>query len=151
VRVNGALAGTLSDIFPLVSFQRNPGGDAAEPSREGEPLFHAWHLTHIPYRALALLIELVQTSPMTQHDQSVWSVQEAKAKLSEVLRRARQRGPQTIGTADPCVVVSAGTWRRITGEHPSLARWLLDHPPPAQLDLPSRKDAPRAAPFEDEG
>jgi len=37
----------------------------------------------------------------------MWSVQQAKARLSEVMRLARAGDPQTIGSSDPCIVVSA--------------------------------------------
>jgi prevent-host-death family protein len=37
-------------------------------------------------------------------------VQEAKAKLSEVLRKAREEGPQLIGTQHACVVVPLEAW-----------------------------------------
>ena len=42
--------------------------------------------------------------------QRVWTVAEAKAHLSEILRLAEVEGPQTIGTRRPCVVVPADTW-----------------------------------------
>ena len=37
----------------------------------------------------------------------VWTVAEAKARLSEILRLAEAEGPQTIGTRRPFVVVPA--------------------------------------------
>ena len=37
----------------------------------------------------------------------VWTVAEAKAKLSEVLRLAESEGPQRIGTRKPFIVVPA--------------------------------------------
>lgn len=74
-----------------------------------------------------------------------WSVQDAKAQLSEVLRRARRGQPQLIGTRDSCVVVSAQEWQAAQGA--SLGAWLVDSAPqgPA-LKLPSRKSK-RATPF----
>ena len=52
-----------------------------------------------------------------------WTVQDAKAQLSEILRRARAGEPQRIGvTDDACVVVSAKDWESL---HPSaLGVWL---------------------------
>lgn len=41
-----------------------------------------------------------------------WSVADAKARLSEVLRLARAGEPQVIGTQDPCVVVSMAEYER---------------------------------------
>ena len=42
----------------------------------------------------------------------VWTVAEAKARLSEVLRLAEEEGPQRIGARRPFVVVPAAVWRR---------------------------------------
>src|SRR4029453_12835566 len=39
-----------------------------------------------------------------------WTVQDAKAQLSELLRRARAGEPQRIGMTDACVVVSEKDW-----------------------------------------
>ena len=81
----------------------------------------------------------------------VWSVQEAKAKLSEVLRRAREEGPQVIGTANPCVVVPAAVWREnISGRKP-LGQWLVENTPRGDpLTLPERTEQGRPVPFDDE-
>jgi prevent-host-death family protein len=81
-----------------------------------------------------------------------WSVQDAKAKLSEVLRRARAGEPQVIGKADPCVVVSAESWRRARGMADGFGRWLVDTAPRgAPLELPKRKGTRRGDPFADAG
>ena len=40
----------------------------------------------------------------------VWTVAEAKARLSEVLRLAEEEGPQRIGIRKPFVVVPAAVW-----------------------------------------
>lgn len=80
----------------------------------------------------------------------MWSVQEAKAKLSEVLRLAREGHPQVIGTKDPCVVVSA---RDFVPKQPEvhLGRWLVENAPRgADIELPSRHDSTREIPFADE-
>jgi prevent-host-death family protein len=77
-----------------------------------------------------------------------WTVQEAKAQLSEILRRARAGEPQRIGvTDDACVVVSAKDWQAL---HPSaLGAWLVDTAPRgADLELPSRRSR-RGDPFAD--
>ncbi len=74
-----------------------------------------------------------------------WSVQDAKAQLSEVLRRARQGEPQRIGTRDACVVVSEAAWRAAQGA--ALGAWLVESAPrgPA-LEEPSRQSS-REEPF----
>jgi prevent-host-death family protein len=67
-----------------------------------------------------------------------WSVQDAKAQLSELLRRARRGQPQRIGTKEPCVVISEAEWRASQGA--SLGRWLVESAPRGEaLELPSRK------------
>lgn len=75
-----------------------------------------------------------------------WSVAEAKAKLSEILRRARDGEPQTIGAEDPCVVVSASDFQKYwRPEH--LGRFLVESAPRGcGLELPSRA-GDRADPF----
>ena len=40
----------------------------------------------------------------------VWTVAEAKARLSEILRLAEEEGPQHIGARKPFVVVPASVW-----------------------------------------
>jgi len=47
-----------------------------------------------------------------------WQLQEAKARFSEVVRRAKQEGPQhvTVHGRDEVVVISADDFRRLAGE-----------------------------------
>lgn len=74
-----------------------------------------------------------------------WSVQNAKAKLSEVLARARAGEPQRIGLEDSCVVVSEAAWAARGGA--SLGAWLVDSAPKgAPLETPSRASK-RGDPF----
>ena len=73
----------------------------------------------------------------------MWTVQEAKAKLSEVLKRAKQGEPQVIGAQDPCVVVSMEEYRRLSARDggPHLGKWLVENAPRGfELELPSRED-----------
>jgi prevent-host-death family protein len=79
----------------------------------------------------------------------VWTVAEAKAKLSEILRLARAGEPQTIGTEEPCVVVSAEQYARyFQPEH--LGRFLIESAPNGyELELPSRASL-RGDPFADD-
>ena len=66
-----------------------------------------------------------------------WTVQEAKAQLSELLRRARAGEPQRIGVRGACVVVSEAAWQRRDGT--GLGAWLVDAAPSGpDLPLPSR-------------
>ena len=80
-----------------------------------------------------------------------WTVAEAKAKLSEVLRRAEEEGPQRIGTRKSFVVVPADVWDERTEPRPSLGEWLIANAPgvgpfePPPLD--ERQERP--GPFDD--
>ena len=72
---------------------------------------------------------------------------EAKAHLSELLRRARAGEPQRIGVVEACVVVSAKTWETL--HQTGLGAWLVDSAPRGEdLELPTRKSH-RGDPFED--
>jgi prevent-host-death family protein len=75
-----------------------------------------------------------------------WTVQDAKAQLSEILRRARAGEPQRIGVNDACIVVSEREWQaRQPQKH--LGQWLVESAPRGpDLDLPSR-DHDRGDPF----
>jgi prevent-host-death family protein len=78
----------------------------------------------------------------------VWTVAEAKAHLSEVLRRAEQEGPQRIGVRKAFVVVPAELWQANTQAVKPLGRWLVDHMPRgANLDAPNRHEPGREIPF----
>jgi len=81
----------------------------------------------------------------------VWTVSEAKARLSEVLRQAAEDGPQRIGVEKPFIVIPAETWDAMNppDENPlPLGKWLLANMPRGEeLPLPSRKDADRPIPF----
>ncbi len=86
-----------------------------------------------------------------EHEPRAWTVAEAKARLSEVLRRAEQDGPQRIGTRRVFVVVPVRTWEEITEPRPSLGQWLIAHAPGAgALELPPRaEERERPGPFDD--
>ncbi len=82
--------------------------------------------------------------------QRVWTVAEAKAHLSEILRLAEVEGPQTIGTRRPCVVVPADTWYAKTGPRKPLGQWLVENMPRGmELEIPDRSSN-RKIPFVDE-
>ncbi len=77
-----------------------------------------------------------------------WTVAEAKARLSEILRLARAGQPQTIGTEDACVIVSAAQFEQsVQSGH--LGRYLIETAPRGfELELPSRSHD-RGSPFSD--
>ncbi len=60
-----------------------------------------------------------------------WPLQDAKNRLSELIRRAREEGPQvvTLRGARAAVVLSAETFDRLTADRPSLVDHLLSGPP----------------------
>lgn len=61
----------------------------------------------------------------------IWQLQEAKARLSEVVRRARDEGPQHVSLhgAPAVVVLSEQDYRRLTSKRPSIVDHILDGEP----------------------
>ncbi len=81
--------------------------------------------------------------------QRIWTVSEAKARLSEVLRCAEEEGPQRIGARRAYMIVSEAEWRRLTKPRPRMGRWMIENLPQAgELELPSRADPDRPDPFD---
>ncbi len=77
---------------------------------------------------------------------SDWSVAQAKAKLSEVIDSARNKGPQTItrNGRRAAVVVSVEEWERRTKRKGTLAEFLANSPLRGSgIDLERLKDLPR--------
>ncbi len=78
----------------------------------------------------------------------VWSVAEAKARLSEILRLAESEGPQQIGIRNPCVVVPADAWYAKSPQRKPLGQWLIENIPlGANLEIPRDRDSRRKIPF----
>lgn len=81
----------------------------------------------------------------------VWTVAEAKTRLSEVLRRAEQEGPQLIGVRKSFVVVPAELWRAKSNPAEPMGRWLVENiPRGANLKAPDRREPARLTPFIDD-
>jgi prevent-host-death family protein len=61
---------------------------------------------------------------------SNWTVANAKARLSQVIERARQEGPQTItkNGRSTVIVVAIEEWEKKTARSGSLAEFLLASP-----------------------
>ncbi len=80
-----------------------------------------------------------------------WTVAEAKARLSEVLRRAEDEGPQRIGTRKEFVVVPASVWDERNEPRQSLGQWLIENMPHfGEIEVPPRHGGQeRPAPFAD--
>lgn len=82
--------------------------------------------------------------------QRVWTVAEAKARLSEVLRLAETEGPQHIGRRNTFVVVPKRLWQRQSPPRKPLGQWLIENVPRGtNLEVPDRKSN-RSIPFIDE-
>ena len=60
----------------------------------------------------------------------VWTVAEAKARLSEILRLAETEGPQRIGKRSSFVVVPERVWQEhAPPERMPLGQWLVENTP----------------------
>jgi prevent-host-death family protein len=61
---------------------------------------------------------------------SNWQLQDAKARFSEVVKRARERGPQHVSLrGEPAVVViSEEEFGKLTASRPSIVDHILDGP-----------------------
>jgi prevent-host-death family protein len=59
-----------------------------------------------------------------------WQLQEAKAHFSEVVKLARDEGPQvvTVHGAPAAVVISAEAYHTLTSKHPSIVDHILSGP-----------------------
>lgn len=80
-----------------------------------------------------------------------WTVAEAKAKLSEVLRLAEEEGPQRIGLRRSFVVVPEREWREKSPPKVHLGRWLVDNVPRGlNWEIPRERRSNREIPFADE-
>jgi prevent-host-death family protein len=78
----------------------------------------------------------------------VWSVAEAKARLSEVIDRALKQGPQAItrNGRPAVIVVSSEEWARKTGRKGTLAEFLAASPlPGAKLEIERPQGGTREA------
>ena len=82
----------------------------------------------------------------------IWTVAEAKARLSHILRCAEEDGPQRIGTRRTFVVVPERVWRERAQPEVHVGRWLVENMPRGyELELPDRRSG-RPVPFiDDEG
>ena len=80
----------------------------------------------------------------------VWTVAEAKARLSEILRLAESEGPQRIGTRRSFIVVPERVWQDRSPEPMPLGQWLVENVPRGtNLGIPDR-NSNRPIPFVDE-
>lgn len=79
-----------------------------------------------------------------------WTIAEAKARLSEILRLAEEEGPQHIGRRNTFVVLPERLWQQQTPPRKPLGQWLVENMPRGiELEIPSRR-SDRKIPFIDE-
>jgi prevent-host-death family protein len=85
-------------------------------------------------------------SPKPSAPPGRWRLQDAKARFSELVRRARSEGPQhvTVHGRDEVVIVSAEEYRRLKGDRIGAALIeALQASPCREVDLePQRAPAP---------
>ncbi len=75
----------------------------------------------------------------------VWQIQHAKARLSEVIKRARSEGPQTItrhGT-ERAIVLSIEDYRALTANRPDFKEYLLGGPKVDDFSIERDRDTGR--------
>ncbi len=78
----------------------------------------------------------------------VWTVAEAKVRLSEVLRLAEEEGPQPIGVRKSFVVVPEKVWQARMPDRKPLGQWLVENMPRGiELELPDRNGGDRDSAF----
>ena len=82
----------------------------------------------------------------------VWTVAEAKARLSEILRLAETEGPQRIGKRSSFVVVPERVWQEhAPPERIPLGQWLVENTPRGtNLVIPRQRGSNRKIPFIDD-
>lgn len=80
--------------------------------------------------------------------QRVWTVAEAKAKLSEILRLAETEGPQRIGVWKPFILVPAKLWESKELPKKPMGQWLIENMPRGiDIEIPERHEPEREIPF----
>lgn len=78
----------------------------------------------------------------------VWTVAEAKARLSEILRLAQEEGPHHIGRRKTFVVVPAGNWYARRSPRKPMGQWFLNNMPRGvNLDVSGKRWSRRKIPF----
>lgn len=79
-----------------------------------------------------------------------WQLQEAKNRLSELVRQARKDGPQTITVhgADAVVVVDAEQFRKLSPRKGSFVEFLRRSPlVGTEIDISRSRDSGRPVPL----
>ena len=83
--------------------------------------------------------------------QRIWTVAEAKARLSEILRLSETEGPQRIGARKSFIVVPADVWAEKEPQRPPMGKWLVENMPRGtNLEVPIDRSSSREIPFIDD-
>ena len=86
--------------------------------------------------------------PRTIKGARVWSVAEAKAHLSTILRLAESDGPQVIGLRRSCVVLPLRVWLAQRRDRKPLGQWLVQNAPSgAPIPTADREEPSAEIPF----
>ncbi len=91
-------------------------------------------------RTTIIMVEIVRRLIL-----SIWQVQEAKTRLSEVIEEAQNKGPQIItrhGT-ERAVVLSISDYRALTAHRPNLKEYLLGGPKFEDFEIERDRDTGR--------
>ena len=74
-----------------------------------------------------------------------WKLQDAKNRFSEVVNEAARSGPQIVTRhgEEVAVVVSAATYRRLSGSEKDFKAFLLTAPDLSKLDIRRSPERPR--------
>lgn len=86
---------------------------------------------------------------MTQSaSRRVWSVEEARENLPEILRLAEEDGPQRIGDSKIFTLAPEPEQSSELPTRKSLGQWLVENTPRGtNLEIPSRRESGREIPF----
>lgn len=88
----------------------------------------------------------------TSKGQHVWTVAEAKAKLSEILRLAETEGPQCIGVRRSFILVPSDLWQSKESSKKPMGQWLLENMSRAgEFEIPHNRESKRKIPFIEDG
>ncbi len=80
--------------------------------------------------------------------QRVWTVAEAKAKLSEILMLAETEGPQCIGVRRSFILLPAKLWQNKKPPRKPMGQWLIENMPRGiDIEIPERHEPEREIPF----
>ena len=87
-------------------------------------------------------------NPPRSKPHRVWTVKEAKARFSEILRLAEEEGPQQIGRRKTFVVVPAADWYAKRPPRKPMGQWLVDNMPRGvNLNISGKRESRREIPF----